>query len=41
NLASSEPFVKALSKGFKKSQTDILQNTYSISKHYNNVQESQ
>ncbi|CAG8605294.1 2647_t:CDS:2 [Scutellospora calospora] len=41
DLASSEPFVGASSKGFKKSQTGILQNTYPIPKHYNNVQESQ
>ncbi|CAG8760632.1 10281_t:CDS:1, partial [Ambispora leptoticha] len=41
DLASSEPFVGASSKGFRRFQSDNLQETYPIPKHYNNMQESQ
>ncbi|CAG8471982.1 9994_t:CDS:10 [Racocetra persica] len=41
DLVSSEPFVEASSKGFKRFQSDNLQETYPIPKYYNNMQESQ
>ncbi|CAG8748379.1 3599_t:CDS:2, partial [Racocetra fulgida] len=40
-LASNEPFIETSSKSLKSSHSDILQKTYPIPKHFNNIQEDQ
>ncbi|CAG8766704.1 7816_t:CDS:2, partial [Dentiscutata erythropus] len=39
DLASNELFIEALSKSLKKLSNNSLQQTYSILKHYKNIQE--